>query len=217
MQLPGENNAKLEKHFPSVDDLLRLFYRYNLLAVPIGSKISEVDGFLLKSDILRELIESSVDIKDVKGFIQEKKRELAREEMRKLFKNVETVPLIHPDGYILTFWNKRILLGEEEKKDSPLCWFLSLILEKLPYGILCTFGDGKIILLNTKMIDFFPFMEGKDIINKNIANLFGDVLPREKKHQKILLKTPKNSFSINIIPVYYKSKFIFFLFLFDKI
>jgi PAS domain-containing protein len=217
MQPFGKNNIHIEKEFSSVDDLLRLFYRYDLLAVPVGSKFSEIEGFLLKSDILRELVESSVDIKDVKGFIQRKKRELGREEIKKLFHSTNTVPLIHPDGYILTFWNKQILLGEEEKKDSPLCWFMSLILENFPYGILCTSEEGKIIFLNTKIMDFFPFLKSENILDKKISTWFGDIVPKEKKEQRILIKAKEQKFSLTILPIYYKKNFVFFLFLFEQL
>jgi PAS domain-containing protein len=186
----------MEEKVNTKAELIRLFFLYSAISIPVVNSKKEIIGFLSKQDIIASsgmMGDLNIGIQRV---IDHHLNTVDRENINSLnlllqnFSRTKKIPVIDQKGRIIDTWQRGQLIsaweGEEETKYPDL-------FEKLLVGIVVTDTSGKIIYLNPVAASmatekgkkkgrnlsevFFINSEPEPILNKRAGNLIFDAAP----------------------------------------
>jgi len=186
----------MEEKVNTKADLIRLFFLYSAISIPVVNSKKEIAGFLSKQDI----IASSGMMEDlnmgIQRVIEHHLNTVDRENINSLnlllqnFSRTKKIPVIDQKGKIIDTWQRGQLIsaweGEEETKYPDL-------FDKLLVGVVVTDTSGKIVYLNPAAASmatekgkkkgrnlsevFLVNLELEPILNKKVGNLIFDAAP----------------------------------------
>ncbi|MBU1598669.1 hypothetical protein KKG61_00960 [bacterium] len=186
----------MEERVSTKAELIRLFFLYSAISIPVVNNKKEIAGFLSKQDI----IASSGMMEDlnigIQKVIEHHLNTVDRENISSLnlllqnFSRTKKIPVIDQKGKIVDTWQRGQLIsaweGEEETKYPDL-------FDKLLIGVVVTDASGKIAYLNPAAVsmaaekgkkkgrnisEVFPInLELEPIGNKKAGGLIFDAAP----------------------------------------
>ncbi|MFH0775058.1 MAG: hypothetical protein V2A53_06160 [bacterium] len=186
----------MEEKVNTKADLIRLFFLYSAISIPVVNSKKEIAGFLSKQDI----IASSGMMEDlnmgIQRVIEHHLNTVDRENINSLnlllqnFSRTKKIPVIDQKGKIIDTWQRGQLIsaweGEEETKYPDL-------FDKLLVGVVVTDASGKIAYLNPAAASmatekgkkkgrnlsevFLVNLESEPVLNKRVSGLIFDAAP----------------------------------------
>jgi hypothetical protein len=179
-------------------ELLKYFYRYPIVAIPIVNKDKKIIGILTKKDLIAisgELsnlntslskvtpecmipIDTEKDFNVLQGFIMN-------------YKKIDTLPVIDDRGKLVAFWRKIDLIcaWEGESIFSHRDW--SMIFDEFRNPAVLTDFDGKIVYFNPKFQDLF-------LKDKKRLKFLGKPLSSVVKSLPVEIEKPIHNGSVKI-------------------
>jgi PAS domain-containing protein len=186
----------MEEKVNTKAELIRLFFLYSAISIPVVNSKKEITGFLSKQDIIASsgmMGDLNIGIQKV---IDHHLNTVDRENINSLnlllqnFSRTKKIPVIDQKGKIIDTWQRGQLIsaweGEDETKYPDL-------FEKLLVGVVLTDTSGKITYLNPVAASmatekwkkkgrnlsevFFINSEPEPILNKKAGNLIFDAAP----------------------------------------
>ncbi len=186
----------MEEKVSTKAELIRLFFLYSAISIPVVNNKKEIAGFLSRQDI----IASSGVMEDlnvgIQRVIEHHLNTVDRKNINSLnlllqnFSRTKKIPVIDQKGKVVDTWQRGQLIsaweGEVETKYTDL-------FDKLLVGVVVVDASGKIAYLNPAAVsmatekgrkkgrnlsDVFPInLELEPILNKKIGNLIFDAAP----------------------------------------
>jgi PAS domain-containing protein len=186
----------MEEKVNTKAELIRLFFLYSAISIPVVNSKKEIAGFLSRQDI----IASSGMMEDlnigIQRVIEHHLNTIDRENINSLnlllqnFSRTKKIPVIDQKGKVVDTWQRGQLIsaweGEEETKYPNL-------FDKLLVGVVVTDPSGKINYLNPvaasmavekgkkkgrNLSEVFPInLEPEPVLNKKVEGLIFDAAP----------------------------------------
>jgi transcriptional regulator with PAS, ATPase and Fis domain len=219
------------------EDIVRLFYEYNVPILPVISKRGILFGILKKDDVIAELSDIARSSIRVDEFVQKLAKKMTMDELIPLVVNVNDIVAIDLFGEVQGKWSRLDLFmaaeGHFEKKekqqdieiqpkDTAIEWLIYLVLEHIPRALYAVNSNGKTIFFNGHFEEVYlnTYPDSSDVDVALVETLLMDTTKNDiftsyvHKRQYFFNKEMKTYYER--VPLKDENKTVGYLFLFER-
>jgi transcriptional regulator with PAS, ATPase and Fis domain len=217
------------------EDVVRIFYAYDLPIIPVVSKRGVLIGILIKKDVISELSDlERAEKYRIDEFITKLAKKMTLDELLP-FGNVKNFIVINIFGETQGTWSRLQLFNaiegpekhektedeaEKHRQEQVLEWMIYLILEHIPRPLYAVNTKGKTIFYNNYFEDIYKKEAGGEVDPAFIENSFADADRNElltvRDSDEIYFLNKDLNIFYEKIPMYSKKKKVGFLIFCDK-
>ncbi len=213
------------------EDIVRLFYSYNVPIIPVVSKRGILLGILRKDDVVSELSDiERVERLKIDEFVTRLARKLTLDELLP-YGEIKEFTVINLFGEVQGRWSRLQLFTASEapekapvsaesetdhqKEEQVLEWMIYLILEHIPRPLYALNIKGKTIFYNSHFEDLYRRHFKKDVDVEFVEKTVGDAEKNElmpgRKNDELMFFNGELALHYEKIPLMSKRKKVGYL------